>query len=118
MRHRAENTETGWILAKAAVLVTLLGTLSGFTVLSHFVSHSSAERIACLDNQRATSQGLVMYQADHDGNNPRSLDALRTDPQDPAVIPGRCPASDTTRYTIDAASGGVFCPNPAHRPGP
>ena len=47
MRQRIESTETGWLVAKAGVLVVVLATLSGFTVLSHIVSHASAGRIDC-----------------------------------------------------------------------
>jgi hypothetical protein len=117
MHQRASSTETGWVLAKAAVLVVVLGTLSGFTVLSHLVSHASVGRIDCLDNQRATYDALLAYQAEHDGAGPRNLDLLSRDPQSRSPILGRCPVDDRMKYRIDAASGRVICPNPAHRPG-
>ena len=117
MRQRIESTETGWLVAKAGVLVVVLATLSGFTVLSHIVSHASAGRIDCSDNQRLTSQTLLMYQADHDGANPPSMDALPGESQDHPSMLGRCPADPTLRYYIGASSGRVFCPNPEHRSG-
>ncbi len=116
MHHRVESTEKGWVLAKAAVLAVVLGTLCGFTLLSHLASHASVGRIDCLDNQRATYQALLLYQADHDGRNPRSLELLKSDCR--AAIPGRCPVDDRVRYFIDTASGRVVCPNPDHRPRP
>src|SRR5438094_10283193 len=117
MRQRVRTSEMGWFLARAAVLVVVLGTLSGFTVLSHLVVHASARRIDCLDNQRSTYQALLAYQAEHDGRSPRSLDLLSGDAQDHSPILGRCPVDDTIRYRVDIASGRVICPNPAHKPG-
>ena len=117
MRQRIESTETGWLVAKAGVLVVVLATLSGFTVLSHIVSHASAGRIDCSDNQRLTSQALLMYQADHDGDYPHSMDALPGESRDHTSILGRCPADPKLRYYIGSTSGRVFCPNPAHRSG-
>ena len=117
MRQRIESTETGWLVAKAGVLVVVLATLSGFTVLSHMVSHASAGRIDCSDNQRLTSQALLMYQADHDGAYPRSMDALTGDSKGHTPPLGRCPADPKLRYYIGSTSGRVFCPNPAHRSG-
>jgi hypothetical protein len=117
MKKRGKPSETGWILAKAVVLITVFGTLSGFTVLSHLMSHASAGRIECIDNQRATYQSLLAYQADRDGRSPRNLDLLRSDHSN-GVSLGRCPVDDRVRYRIDLASGRVICPNPAHKPGP
>ena len=105
------------MVAKAGVLVVVLATLSGFTVLSHMVSHASAGRIDCSDNQRLTSQALLMYQADHDGAYPHSMDALPGESRDHTSILGRCPADPKLRYYIGSTSGRVFCPNPAHRSG-
>ncbi len=118
MRRRIESSETGWVFAKALVLFVVLGTLSGFTVLSHLVSQARAGRIDCIDNQRATYQALLHYQSDHDGRSPRSLELLKSECLDCTAIPGRCPVDDNVRYYIDPASGRVMCPNPAHRPGP
>ena len=117
MHHQSASTEPGWILAKALVVIVVLGTLAGFTVLSHLVSHASVGRIDCLDNQRATHQALLNYQAEHDGRSPRNLDFFGRNPQDRSAFLGRCPMNDATKYQCDAASGRVRCPNPAHLPG-
>jgi len=118
MHHRVETTETGWVLAKALVVFVVLGTLVGITVLSQLVSHASVGRIDCLDNQRATYQALLTYQADHDGGNPPSLDVFGRNPRDRSAFLGRCPADEKLKYYVDAASGRVFCPTPEHQKSP
>jgi len=118
MRRRPMATETGWALAKLAVVVVALGTLAGFTVLSHLFSHARAERIACIGNQHAMQQALVFYEAENAGNSPATLETLRGLYSDPSRSLGRCPANWETRYSYSPESGTIQCPNPAHRPGP
>lgn len=115
MQQSMDSPQARWILARGAVVVVLLGSLAGLIVTSHLVSQASDGRIRCLDNQAATEQALVLYQADHDGRNPRILEALRMNSRDRFAIPGRCPADDNALYILDPVSGHVLCPNAAHR---
>jgi len=115
MKRRFEQTETGFVLGKTIVLTVVLGTLSGFTVLSHVISQASASRIDCVDNQRATYMALLQYQSDHEGLGPRNLDLLQSESRDTPFVPGRCPVRDSLHYYIDPVSGRVMCPDPAHR---
>jgi hypothetical protein len=117
MRRRPESTEAGWALGKAAVLVAVFGTLAGFTMLSHFYSHDRAERIACLDNQRATDAALLYYQVENGGSSPSSLEELKDLSPDRSRRLGRCPSDSEAKYTCDVATGRVLCPNPNHRRG-
>ncbi len=117
MHHQVESTETGWLVARVAVLVVVFGTLAGFIVLSHTVSESRAGRIACIENQRATTQAVFAYQADHNGTTPRNLETLHADCMSRGAIPGRCPVCDSIHYYLDPVTDRVLCPNPAHRPG-
>lgn len=94
--------------------MVVLSTLAAFTVLPHLVSNTSAGRIACLANQRATFQALVFFQAEHAGNDPRTLQDLKGPEPDPAQGLGRCPASGAAKYYYSPKTSTVDCPNPAH----
>src|SRR5213592_4989072 len=103
-------------LNKAIAVLTMLGTLAAFVSLSHAFGQASAQRLACIRNQRQMCDAVNAYQADNAGINPAKLWAVRRYYSDLPEHFARCPADCDQAYSYDPKTGVVTCPNPAHQP--